>query len=108
MSVFVCVGWSYVLHVRVCSNVITKVILLSIYSIGDKSLKMAVVLTEDIIKIVFLKERLSLDLYLAQSKEVTNFANYTPTDGVAFLHAWECAAAQSRSPSPSARRCARR
>ena len=54
-------------------------------SIGDKNLKMAVSITNDMVKLISLKEKMALDLFLSQPKKVSSFANYTPSDAVAFF-----------------------
>ena len=46
---------------------------------------MAVSVSEDMVKIISLKERMALELFLSQPKRVSSFASYTPSDGVAFF-----------------------
>ena len=46
---------------------------------------MAVSINMEMVKIISLKEKMALDLFLAQPKRVSSFANYTPSDGVAFF-----------------------
>ena len=46
---------------------------------------MGLTITDEIVKVISLKEKMATDLFLAQPKKVSSFATFTPLDAITFF-----------------------